>query len=189
MKTKLQIMLGLLFIAITISLVAVSVGWYSVYVEGDISLSNTSVSITTTGADFYGGAADLNYDGCLTKNGDTYTKAPYTPYRGEDGINDLYILLLSSNSLIDSNLGSGYVDTCTITKPEFDMFGYNKSTTPFTVVLLDKVDENTYKVADPTAGQYQYFAIIFGNGTDIFPYSNRDYMGTSFTLNIKFADC
>ena len=64
----------------------------------------------------------------------------------------------------------------------------NPSTTPFTVVLLEKGEGDTYTVADPNKGSYQYFAIIFGNGEDIFPYSAREYMGTSFILNIELEN-
>lgn len=187
MKAKLQIMLGLIFIAITISLVAVSVGWYSAY-GGDVTLSGTSVSITTSENNYYGGSADLNYLGCLTKDKDNYSKVEYTPYYGEDGINDLYILLLSSDTPIYCNTGIGYVDSCSLTVPESQTFQFSQEDSPFTVVLLDKVDDDNYKVASPTAESYQYFAIIFGNMSDEFPYSARDYIGTGFALNIKLEN-
>lgn len=192
MKYKLQMIAGLLFVAIIISMIAVTVGWYSAE-SGEIHMEGTSVSITTAENNYYDGSTGLNYLSCLTKSVDTYTVTEYKPYRGEDGIdNELYILLLSSDSPIYSIKGSGYVDMCKTITPAgvTNTATYTSSNSEFRVVILEKVNDTTYKLAVDNDGDpndedtYQYFAVIFGNGTTPFAYSDRSYLGTSFNINI-----
>ena len=76
MKFKLQMIAGLLFVAIIISMVAVTVGWYSAEAP-DVFMEGTSVSITTADNNYYDGSTGLNYEGCLIKSGDTYTFTEY----------------------------------------------------------------------------------------------------------------
>lgn len=191
MKYKLQMIAGLLFVAIIISMIAVTVGWYSAE-GGRISLEGISVSITPDDVYYYDGAVVTEYAGCLIKEENTYSLVDYKGYRGESGLDDeVYIILVYSDSPIYSTNGIGYVDTCSIITPggTTDTKNYNSSNTEFRVVLLEKVNDTTYRVAaddgDPNdEDAYQYFAVIFGNGTTPFAYSDRSYLGTSFNINI-----
>lgn len=192
MKYKLQMIAGLLFVAIIISMIAVTVGWYSAEINVNVFTDSTNVSVTTADNNYYDGSTGLECESCLVYEDGLYKKVDYKPYRGEDGIdNELYILLLSSDSPIYSILGSGYVDMCSIITPGgvTNTATYTSSNTEFRVVLLEKVNDTTYRVApddgDPTdEDTYQYFAVIFGNGTTPFAYSDRSYLGTSFNINI-----
>lgn len=184
MKRRLQFVIGILCIAITLSLVAVSFGWYSAE-SGEISLEGTEVSITTADNNYYGSGTELTCEGVLTyyADGDYYSPALYESYRGQSGIGDeSYILLFKSSVEIYSNTMSGYVNSCTITKPSIYDYFYEKNDSPFRVVLLTQDGDN---YVEATSGNtFTYFAVIFGDGENIFPYSTKDHKGTSFNINI-----
>ena len=189
MKFKLQMIAGLLFVAIIVSMVAVTVGWYSAE-SGEVFMEGTTVSITTADNNYYDGSTGLNYEGCLIKSGENYELVDYKSYRGETGIgNELYILLLTSDTPIYSIQGSGYVDYCNLALPDGTTIFDDEAQSEFRVLLLEDKGNGIYSVApddgDPTdEDTYQCFAIIFGNGVTEFAYSGREYMGTSFNINI-----
>jgi hypothetical protein len=185
MKFKLQMIASLLFVAIIVSMVAVTVGWYSAE-GGEVFMEGTSVSITTADNNYYDGSTGLNYKGCLVKTGDQYKYVEYKPYRGETGVgNELYILLLTSDVPIYSKAGSGYIDFVNLKLPDGITIFDEKTKDEFRVLLLVDNQDGTYSIAEDTEeNTYQCFAIIFGNGTTDFKYSDRKYIGSSFNLNI-----
>lgn len=182
MKMKFQMIAGLLFVAIIVSMIAVTVGWYSAD-AGEILFEGTSATVTTAENNYYGGAIGIESKGCLTLNNDgTYTSKGYKSYRGEDGIEYLYILLFEAEGELNCGLGTGYVDVCDVicgTETYKDVSGNQ-----FRVVLLEKVDDTTYQVLDSEATTCTYIAVIFGNGETPFIYSDNMYIGSSFSINI-----
>ena len=115
MKTKIQIMLGLLFIAITISLIAFSVGWYTISTDDIFNTESTTTASTTNR--ILGGETTLEIAGCLIKLEDgIYDVSEYVPYRGQTGLeSDEYIILFRATT--DELYGTdAYVNICETNK-------------------------------------------------------------------------
>lgn len=184
MKRRLQFMLGLIAIAITISMIAVTVGWYSAE-AGIINMKGTEATITTADNNYYGGSTKLTCQGILEYNDGVYSLKEYEAYLGQLGlVEETYILLFSATEEIHSVSRSGFVDSCTITKPEEVTFTYTKETSPFKVVLLT-IGNDGKSFAEAKSGEtFSYIAVIFGDGTNRFPFSYSENKGTSFNLNI-----
>ena len=184
MKTKfsLQLMVGLLFIAMTISVIAVSVGWYSAS-TGDIELESASVSVTTADNDF-----KINYSFNLIGQVDsTNSVSTARSYLGEDGINDVYMLLFKVEGEGTENITTNtYVTSCKITKPTEQTITYdNEAESPFRIEFANYTeDSGTCKISDTKT---DYILIIFGNGTDPFTFSDISYMGTTFQLQVSIG--
>lgn len=191
MKARIQTMIGLVFIAIIISMIAVSFAWYSAE-AGEVTFSGTSVTITTAENNYGGGSAILTASNVLTKNGETYTAANLEPYRGQKGLEDeAYILLFVSDTPI---MGSNpHVSNCTVVNTakllqEEYMYDLDDSTAevgkpPFTVIPLADNGDGTYSAAIDS-DSYTLFAVVFGDGENVFPFSDIKYLGINFNLNI-----
>lgn len=196
MKRRLQFVIGLLGIAITLSLVAISVGWYSVE-SSEVTTEGTTVSIITADNNYYGSSTTLTAINILTKtNETTYTSAAYQPYYGQSGLNsEVYILLFKAP---DPIYGSDpYVSNCTVTNSrkllqeeytyDFDDTTPEVSEPPFIVVPLVDNGDGTYGVAGEQE-TYTLFAVVFGDGTNAFPFSDTTYMGVNFNLIIMLVN-
>ena len=196
MKRRLQMILGLLSIAITISMIAVTVGWYSA-AGGDVVLEGTTVSVSTSSNDYYGSSTNITCEGLLTIGEDgIYTAKPYESYVGQLGIsNETYILLFKAENSIYCSESSGYVNSCIISAPSPMEYKYVKPGSetgedlinPFRVAILSKNDDGTFSVSE-NAETVEYFAVIFGDGTTRFPFSYSEYKGTTFKINVYFEN-
>lgn len=189
MKRRLQFILGLLAIAITVSMIAVTLGWYSV--EIDINFDTTEATITTAENNYYGGSTSLSCKGILTYDSETtvYSLNDYESYLGQSCISGQdYIVLFEASSPIYSLSRSGYVNSCTITKPSELTYEYDKTNSPFRVVLLN-INEDGRTYVEATSGEtFTYIAVIYGDGTNIFPFADSAHKGTKFTLNIMLEN-
>ena len=203
MKARINLILCLLLIAITISLIAVSFGWYAAE-AGRVSVEDSSVTITTSNADFYAGGANFEFVSTMSRTSEKNIFKAHTkkqPYYGEPGVfNEEYILLVRidknaadsdgnpiSNSgypyikeielsLGNNKINKSYVDTNEY-KNDFQILyvSYNENT-----MVATKLD-----VRDASA-THEYIAIIFGNGSSIFKYSINQYLGYKFTINMDY---
>ena len=181
MKTKIQMMLGLLFIAITISLIAFSVGWYTISTD-DIFKAESSTTASTTNV-ILGGEAALEIAGCLIKLEDgIYDVSEYVPYRGQTGLNsDEYIILFKTTS--DELYGTeAYVNLCETNK--YGVINYTKAESEFRAFLVNYTPGAETCVIDNSDVPHQYLAVSFGNGINEFVYSDIEDLGITFRLNV-----
>ena len=188
MKRRLQLILLLLFMAITVSMVAVSFGWYSA-ASNTVTMQSTQISVSTSENDYYGAKTEATCIGNLeydSKNG-VYIKTNYEAYAGQtcEG-QELYILLFEATDLICCKDLFAYVNMCITTTPGEVEHQYNEENSPFKVILLD-YDGTNFKEAD-SGEEFKYFAISFGNGKERFKFSYSEYKGTSFRLNVYFKN-
>jgi hypothetical protein len=175
-------MLGLLFIAMTISVIAISVGWYSAS-TGDIELESASVSVTTADNDF-----KINYSFNLIGQVDsTNSVSTARSYLGEDGINDVYMLLFKVEGEGTENITTNsYISSCNITKPKNETFTYaSKIDSQFQIKFANYTE--SYGTCTISDTKTDYILIIFGNGTDPFKFSDISYMGTTFQLQVSIG--
>lgn len=180
MKTKIQIMLGLLFIAITISLIAFSVGWYTISTDEIFKVESTTTASTTDR--ILGAETTLEIVGCLTKLEDgVYQVSEYVPYRGQTGLaSDEYIILFRATT--DELYGTdAYVNVCETNK--YGVVNYTKAESEFRAFLVNYTGLETCEV-DNSDVPHQYIAVSFGNGVDEFVYSDIKDLGITFNLNV-----
>ena len=190
MKARIQTMLGLLFIAITISMIAVSFAWYSAE-SADIQFSGTSVSITTSDDVYID--QDLTPIGNLVQQDNKYIlSSPSTPYHGQEGkanttgADNVYILLFEVAGGVHCSTDITSITSCTLSRS--DVSPIDGDVNQFQVLLLSLNDDGTYSVASGL-GTYTYFAIVFSNGTETpFTYSDSSYMGYGFSLSVYFKN-
>ena len=186
MKTKfrLQMMIGLLFIAITISVIAVSVGWYSAS-GGEIDFQEDSVTVTSA-ANSYEINVSYELEGPIVWQNDQYILSTVAKsYLGEDGLNDKYMLLyqIEGEEAITIN---AYVSKCTTSiadTNENNVFEYTSETTEFDIFFVENIDDS-WEVSDEVTN---YIVIVFGNGNDTFDFSDPHYMGTTFKLEVSIG--
>ena len=195
MKARIQTMLGLLFIAIIISMIAISFAWYATEGVG-VSMVGTTVEIVTSDNNYYGSSTTLSATNILSKTNETYTAAAYEPYHGQSGLNsEVYILLFEANEPIYGS--NPYVSNCTVTNArkllhEDYIYDFDDATTevsepPFTVIPLVDNGDGTYGVASGLE-TYTLFAVVFGDGTNAFPFSDTTYIGVNFNLTIMLVN-
>ena len=184
-KLKLQIMIGLLFIAMTISVIAVSLAWYSAD-PGTITLEGSSVSVTTADNDY---TINMAYEavGVVTiDENSNYVVSALTPYLGQDGIEESYMILfeVSGSEALTTN---AYVSKCITSIAEKDgtskEFNYTSEDTIFDILYV-VYDDESCTLSDTVT---EYMIIVFGNGSDEFKFSDIHYMGTTFQLEINLG--
>lgn len=189
MKTRLrlQLMIGLLFLAMTISMIAVSFAWFSAS-PGEVKVSGSNVSITTAENDY---KINVKYTllGQVESISDMgiCTVSTAQSYIGQEGINDKYMLLFEISGTEAMTLDA-YVSACTLDIPTANnKFSYDKENTPFTITFVKLNENKNYEIVLYPTEVTSYVIITFGNGKDIFPYSDRAYMGTTFKLEISLV--
>lgn len=186
-KLRLQMMIGLLFIAITISVIAVSVAWYSAG-PGDITVQGSEVSVTTAdnnysitvGYNLIGQVTSIGNDNLCTVNQSANS------YLGEDGLSEEYMLLFEVTGE-EALTNDAYVSKCTTSVKDNlgqSEFSYaSKALSEFQILFAEKVDGNYY-VTDEVSS---YIIIVFGNGNDTFNFSDRQFLGTTFKLEVALG--
>ena len=187
MKTKLrlQIMIGLLFIAMTISVIAVSLAWYSAD-PGEITLEGSSVTVTTADDDY---TINMEYEavGVVTiDENSNYVVSALTPYLGQDGIEESYMILFEVSGS-EALTTDSYVSKCVTSIEEKDgtskEFTYTTENTIFQIIYVNYEDD----ICTESNSVTEYIIIVFGNGNDEFKFSDIHYMGTTFQLEINLG--
>ena len=199
MKARINLILCLLLIAITISLIAVSFGWYAAE-AGTISVEDSSVTVTTSDADFYVGGANFDFVTTMSRTSDTTFKAhgEKKPYYGQIGIFDEeYILLvrIDKNADLIPEGGAPFIEHIDLYLNSADSYDYRTSYTTIDEYQKDfqilpvNYDENAKEAEISTATGLtpEYIAIIFGNGSSIFKYSSNQYLGYSFAIYMDYG--
>lgn len=199
MKARINLILCLLLIAITISMIAVSFGWYAA-IEGSVSVEDSSVTVTTSEADFYVGGANFEFVITMSRTSDTTFKAhdKKQPYYGEDGIfSGEYILLvrIDKNADIIPEGGAPFIEHVDLYLNSAESPDYRTAYTTITEyqkdfqILYVNYDENS-KTATltnrNTSATYEYIAVIFGNGSTMFKYSSNQYLGYNFAIYMDY---
>ena len=187
MKTRLrlQLMIGLLFLAMTISMIAVSFAWFSAS-PGEVKVSGSNVSITTADNN-YTIDAELILIGQVDVTGKV-TKKPIKPYCGEVGLdNEIYILLFKLNNP-SAATGNCYVEKC-ITSISDEEGKYEFDAKDLFTVSYVSYNEETNQMGKYNPNEsLEYVMIEFKDATlgKEFKFSDRRYMGTTFELIIAF---
>lgn len=205
MKARINLILCLLFIAITISLIAVSFGWYAAE-AGEVYFEDSSVSIFTSDNDLYYGGAHFEFVTTMSRINETTTFKVHNeakPYYGQDGIfNGEYIILLKMDkSGVDdegnplSNNGYPYIEHVDLYLEYPEAAEFNTTYTNQTEYEKDfQIIYIAYEEGSGTATQIErdssvtpeYIAIIFGNGSSIFKYSSNQYLGYKFAIYMNY---
>ena len=207
MKARINLILCLLLIAITISLIAVSFGWYSAAV-GNIFVEESSVTITTADNDFYTGGANFEFVATMSRESldattfdvhysETEQKTLKHPYYGEDGVFNEYILLIRMDKNADdgngnplANNGDAYIQSVALTlgvEPIYLTYDTNDAyKADFQILYVSYNGTDKATITDRTEGTPEYIALIFGNGSSLFRYSSNKYFGYKFNIYMNY---
>ena len=189
MKSKLRIemIIGLLFVAITVSAISLSLAWYSAN-PGEVLMEGSSVSVSTAENTFAYGT-DFTLIGQVLLEGETGSVSTANSYLGEDGVNNQYVLLFELTNPSAAKVTNPYVRVCdtnvpTTSQKTYDAGGAND----FTVKYVTYSDGSpTCEISDEITS---YIIIIFGqyDKSSEFIFSDISYLGTSFALTIYIGE-
>lgn len=186
-KFRLQMIIGLLFVAITVSAISLSLAWYSAN-PGEVYMEGSSVNVSTAENNFKYGT-DFELVGQVLLDGETGLISAANSYLGEDGINNQYVLLFELTNPSAAKVADPYISVCDTTVPTTSQKTYESSLdNDFTVKYVTYTEGSaTCEISDEITS---YIIIIFGqyDKSSEFIFSDISYLGTRFNLTIYVGE-